>query len=134
MNQDDFTAGIEAECFAHFGPPETRKKKTQRYLRKMVRQHTELLVRQVLEALGRLPHFIPAQHLREVDVFTAPLDSLLAPFEYPQFKVSFVQVDQDGVTVEVSEGTPLAGCGTRFWFQRTPQGLTFVSEEHLWIS
>jgi hypothetical protein len=64
MIQSDYEQHIEVECRDAFGSPETRKRKTERYLRRLVHQHTELLVRQVLDTLSHQSHFIPAEHLR----------------------------------------------------------------------
>jgi hypothetical protein len=134
MKEESYPASIEAESNRDFGQSEERKRKTDEYIALLVRHYSETLVRQVLNALSHLPDFSPAEHLRRAGVFTAPLASLLSPFEYPQFELTFVHVDEQSIIVDIAEGLPEAGGGTRFYFQRRGEALTLTNTEPLWIS
>jgi hypothetical protein len=132
--QESFDESVERQNTEAFGPPEERKRKTAEYCEQLVLDHSEALVREILHALSQLPDFIPAEHLRSSGVFSAPLELLLRPFEFPMFSLEAIHADDHAVVVEVSEGLPDAGCGNRFHFLRGPAGLSLSSVEFMWIS
>lgn len=117
-----------------WGKANERRRKEQEYFTKLLAKHSVAIIRQVLAALAREEHFIPARRLRIQDIAKAPLRQLLRPIGYPWFYFESIRDKQTTIEVDVSHGIQLAASGETFIFERTATSLVCIKCYGRWIS
>ena len=131
----DYAKWHEERLAETYGPPEKRAKEERRYIARLMREHSEPLIREILVGLSQLDDFIPAHDLLEADLQQAPLNALLRVCDIPWFYFESIKQRDDGcVEVEVSHCINLAARGETFVFKREGNTLIFVERGERWIS
>jgi hypothetical protein len=127
-------AHFEAESTRLYGPPELRARKNQRYVERLVRKHSEPVIRGLLMALSRLEEPQCAHWLSEVDLASKPLTEIIDPFEFGGLRFAVRARDTSNYEVEIAMSFGNCGDGGRFLVVRDAD--TFVVKEALrsWIN
>ncbi len=118
-----------------FAPYQAPPERTLHYLSQLLGDHSEELIREILECLSGADHFIPAEHLAKVDLRSTPLEEILRPYDVPWFYFEAVaECDNGTIEVDVSHGIALGAVGETFAFQRQNGRLVLVKRYERWIS
>jgi hypothetical protein len=110
----EFDPGIAAEMTRLHGPPELRARKNRRYVDRLVRRHSEPVIRGLLAALSRLDRPLCASVLAEEDLDTADLVEIINPFSYMGRVLRILDIQDHDYTVEISRGHGTVGGGGQF--------------------
>lgn len=114
VREEHYQARWEAEATETFGPPELRVRKNQRYAARLVRKHSEPVIRGILECLSRLERPLCAHWLSETDLKLTPLAEIITPFELCGLHFRVVNSDGTKYTVDISSGYGKSGDGGSF--------------------
>ncbi len=125
---------LEALATKHFGPRELREKKNKRYAERLIRSHTEPVVRAILVALSRLDHPTAAELLRDHDLMNAPLWEIVAPFELGGHVLKIISVNGVSYTVEISAGFGCAGDGARLVLEQFGKHFLVMETLYYWLN
>lgn len=107
----------EEELQRLFGDKTTRIRKERRYINKLVKEHPEKTIRDILKALACVEDFIPAEILQKQDLENDPLNELFRYRSLPWFYFEGIrQQDNDIIDVDVSHGINEAAEGVTFTF------------------
>lgn len=118
------------------GPRKLRERKNQRYLRMLIRKHTEPVLRTILKAMSTANVVCPSYPLLCVEFLTEadldrPLGEIIDPFNdiYRNRPIRIVEINGPEYIVEISGGGGCAGDGGTFSLIR--EGDSFRVKEKL---
>ncbi len=137
-DNDAFWANLEIagelENTRLYGPPVKRKQKTQRYVHRLYRRHSERVVRDMLKAIVLADEYY-CEHLQEVDLDKIPLEEAVKPFETFGLQLRIRQVSLYQYFVDISRSYSRTGGGARYLFQQHDDGsIHLIGCLHHWIT
>lgn len=109
----------EAEATRRYGPPAVRARKNRRYVARLIRRHSEPTLRGILKALSTLDEPMCCERLREHDLDSAPLETIIRPFELLGLHFRVVSESDQRVTVEMGEAYETVGSGGEIQLDRS---------------
>jgi len=122
----------EEELQRWFGDKESRHRKEKRYFNRLIKNHSEKLIRDILKALVQNGDRF---NLKGFDLGTEPLENIIVKFAADRFYFEKIQEKEDGtVTVAVSRGLHDEGYGATFVFRYENDVLVILDEPTTWNS
>ena len=118
----------------HHGAPETLRRKNARYVARLVKRHTEPVLRGLLRALARLKQPLCAAMLSDHDLANEPLDGLIDAFGFGGLSFQIVSVVDAVYTVEIDMSFGHVGDGGRIEIVRTGDSYQAREAEILWMT